>query len=828
MTPDTKKQLAQMGDITANKEKLRKALEEAKKNPNDPRSAELRRRLERGMFNKELEALGKKPFPVQMPKIDMKAAMAGVKQEEGVQSIVPEKKDGFIMEPLKDLAGGLVKGGQEFMKGGEKIVETAMRPDRSLAEKATMIGGTAFKAGSGGVGELLLGGIKALPGITPEIEQATADLVQKAVSGVAETELVQDYTRWYSGLDPRVRDQVDAVGGFASGLLDLIGLKTGEAGAKVVKQGLEASTPAIRQAGDVVTDIPRAVGEAVDAFSEARRPARIAKQEARVEEAVGRITQAGSDQRAIEQATRALSEVDTTGVRTYEDLNVAIDDKITALANRVNAELDKDVTVQPADRWVKSIKVGNQTVTQNPIGDALDGLERAYQLSGEVANATRIQQLRSKFESEGFTLREANDLAREYGTEFRSRAFNAMGDPKDNFQAENFENVRKSIKDVVREKMPNDVTRELDRKMSDLYSTKTYTEKIENNVAKLQQRIKNRTLAQKVGGAAAQLVDLASFGSLRGFIAKLLPSNMGNKAMNSLEIEAELRKNLAQIEKLNRIKGDAEFDKALEDFAEQLALPPGQTDVPTTYGNTPIEVGGTDPLGRPIQPGGTERVAPDATINRTDSEPNVPPVKQIQDATDEATSQVETEMTELSRAGQRIPVLDRSGSIVGFKADPSTFPKWVPENLRTTELFTRVWNNINAGRAPRANATNEMELQRILEAKIKERADQILSNPKKDAGIFDNNVPFALALMAGGTYYYFSEDGSALPLVAIGMMSPAARKGAVKQLDDMIADARKAANSADATPAQRRAYEKTVNQLTKQKANIIEEANQPK
>lgn len=801
-------------------------------NSSDPakkaRAEEIKRRYQSGMFNAELTKEGAKPVPVAKPKIDMKAAMAGVTQQSGLQSKVTDTPDqgnigpfdvGLGMNSLKERGGDIKETflgvGTQLREGAQRAGEIMRDGDFNVAQKTMGVLGAGAGAVAGAAGEAVLGIGKL--GLTQDAENKISEIVQGAGQAASETETVKSVINWYESLDKNDKLIVDSAGGMLSLMTEAIGLKGASKVGSMLKGGVETAAPVARQ----VTELPRVVGEAVDAFSEARRPARIAAQEAKVQEAVGRITQSGSDERAIEQASRALSEVETTGVKTYADLNTAIDDKITVLANRVNAELDKDITVQPADRWVKSIRVGNQTVTQNPINDALDGLERAYELSGEVANSTRIKQLRDKFETDGFTLREANDLAREYGTEFRSRAFDKLGDPKANFQAENFENVRKGIKDVVREKMPNDVTKELDRKMSDLYATKVYTEKIENSVAQLQQRIKNRTLAQKVGGTAAQLVDLASFGTLRGFVAKIMPSNIGNKSMNALEIEAELRKNLAQIEKLSTIKNDVEFDRALEDFAEQLALPPGQTDVPTTFGNQPIEVGGTDAQGRPIQPGLTERVAPDASINRTDSEGTVPPAKQLQNATDEAASQVETEMTELSRAGQRIPELDRYGTIVGFKADPSTFPKWVPENLRTTDLFTRVWNNINQGKAPRSNATNEVELQRIIESKIKERADQILSNPKKDMGVFDADKAFGLALIGAGSYYYFSDDGSVLPVMAVGMMNPVMRKQALKQLDDMMADARKAANSPDATPAQRRAYEKTVNQLTKQKAKMM-------
>ena len=89
---------------------------------------------------------------------------------------------------------------------------------------------------------------------------------------------------------------------------------------------------------------------------------------------------------------------------------------------------------------------------------------------------------------------------------------------------------------------------------------------METQVQKLYQKVKNRTLAQKVGGVVADVFDLATMGTLRGFVQKLLPSNVGLKTANSLDLQNELAKNLAQIQRLNKIKDPDAFAKAFEKY----------------------------------------------------------------------------------------------------------------------------------------------------------------------------------------------------------------------------------------------------------------------
>ena len=339
-----------------------------------------------------------------------------------------------------------------------------------------------------------------------------------------------------------------------------------------LNQFVEETVPTIKEAAEVtaaaVADVPRAVGEVVDTFNDARRPAIVAAQQEKVDTAVGRILQGTPED--IAAGKRALSEIDVTGVETYADLNKAINSEIDSLAKHVDAELDKFTEVYTPQQVGRFQKVGEETVITSPVHDAFDGLTTAYEKSGEAAKAAQLNQLRNKFETEGLTVREINDLSREYNIEFRDRAFTKMGDPKPGFNAENYENVRKGVKDVVRERIPDDTVKELDTKMSDLFATRILTKKMEDKVNALEQKITNRTLAQKVGGGAAQIVDLATFGTLRGFVAKILPSNVGNKAMNSLEIEAELKKNLKEIDKLLEMQDDARFEKAFQEWAENI------------------------------------------------------------------------------------------------------------------------------------------------------------------------------------------------------------------------------------------------------------------
>lgn len=594
---------------------IKKGLEYAKSNPDDPKSQEITKRLKSGQMNFELKALGLKPVPIETPKVDMSKALSG--QVPGQQTMMPtpSRAGAQVTGAAKDVGSDFLEMGQNIRESfkqrtetlGEDIERRQEDGKQTFRESAgTALGYAAATLGTA-IDAVEQGGMfvgKAL--LTDEQEKTIEDSISSGLGSViartegsagAETvkKLVAGYNKWAED-NPEEAANVRDVGSIVLSLAEVLGAK---AGTKVAEETIDTATDVVKKTAPMVKEGvettakvgqetfeagARKTGEAIDAFSEARRPARVAAQQEKVDTAVGRIVQGTPDD--VKKAKRALSEVDTQGVKTYAELNTAIDDKIEALSKSVDSELDKYTDLYTPQTTGTYTKVGEKTVVQNSIIDALDGLENAYTKSGELPKAEAIRQLRNQFETSGLTVKQLNQLARKYGVEFKDRAFNKMGDPKSGYNAENFENVRSGVKQAVRDRLPDDVAKELDKKISDLYATKVLTDKMETKVAQLQQRITNRTLAQKVGGAAANLADLMTFGTLRGFVSKIMPSNIGNKAMNSLEIEAELRKNLKQIEKLLNMKDDAKFAEAFVKWAEEMQ--PGMSIRSTV---TPASVG---------------------------------------------------------------------------------------------------------------------------------------------------------------------------------------------------------------------------------------------
>jgi hypothetical protein len=91
---------------------------------------------------------------------------------------------------------------------------------------------------------------------------------------------------------------------------------------------------------------------------------------------------------------------------------------------------------------------------------------------------------------------------------------------------------------------------------------------------KLQQKIKNRTVGQKIGGLIARTMDLMSGGTLKGAASYFLPRGEGLKVLNALDLEKALAKNLAKFKAL------AEQDLPEATILEQLdSMIPGKLPV---------------------------------------------------------------------------------------------------------------------------------------------------------------------------------------------------------------------------------------------------------
>lgn len=597
MNPETATKLAQMGDVKANAAKLRVALEEAKKNPNDPRSAELRRRLERGMFNVELQALGKKPFPVQVPKIDMAKAMGGM--TAGPQSKVtdaPEQGNvgpfdvGAGIASLKERGGDIKETflgvgkrlGEGFQKAGEIARDSELSiPQRVVGPVIASASGAASAFGEVGIGVGKLA-------LTQEAENTVKDFAQSVGEQISETEAAKKTIDWYEALPPEQKANLQMFGGIANVVSTVLGLRGSSAVTGATVRGAEAAVPVIREGVEATVDAAKTGARTTVGMTQRALTPSPEVVNTRLNEAVSRIVQPTGKTpneiaKEVQQARRALSELDTKDVSDYASLNAALDGRVTAIAKAQDEYLAQFPEKFKADQLGRYTKVGKETVTTTPVQDALDGLERAFKLSGDAVGEAKIRQLRQKMDSEGLNVTEINQLARDYNKEFRNLAFDKMGNPKAGFNAENYEAVRKGVKEVARDRMPDDKSKELDARLTDNYETQRMVDKmqvaIEKAIAKApkEKGFIRRTVGTVVG-AGVNLADTLT-GNIVSNIGRTIASRAGvaqKTSLTPLEIQMELSKNLKTIEKLNQIQDPDAFAKAFEKYLSEQAITPSQ------------------------------------------------------------------------------------------------------------------------------------------------------------------------------------------------------------------------------------------------------------
>ena len=402
-------------------------------------------------------------------------------------------------------------------------------------------------------------------GVQLAAPQGVEKVAGQAMEAVGQTEPVQNAVQKYDEFKtkhPQAAADLEAFVNIASIIPAGKGAQLGAKGA--VKGAVKA--------GDVLTDVNTRTVARLGNTVDARRAANIAAREAETRDLVGRITQGkkGTQDAAI----RALSEVDTTNVRTYAALNRAIENQTEALARQLDEYLDARPEVLTKDSLTKTSTVSGKTVSVNYVDEAVKQLDELYDKIKAPEDKARIEALTEKLNTEGLTRRELNDLAREYGRTFGQKAFSRTGDPLTSVNAQAYENTRKGVKEAFRSTLDDDTAKILDRKMSDLLNTSVATRKMEEKVNNLWQKVKPRTVPERLARGAANIVDTATLHTVSSFLSRMLPSNVGLKTMNSLDIEAELAKNLKKLDKINaNASGDDVITAILAAAKEQAENP---------------------------------------------------------------------------------------------------------------------------------------------------------------------------------------------------------------------------------------------------------------
>lgn len=308
-----------------------------------------------------------------------------------------------------------------------------------------------------------------------------------------------------------------------------------------------------------------------------------------VDETIGKIIQGTTED--VPLAKQALGNIETAGVKTREELSQKLGTAKENLMNIVDQELSRDSRVQPLDYYAtrQTNKAGGEVKTDN-ISNALRDLKELFTQTGDDLSLSNLELLQQKAISEGLTHQEVNNIARLYSQEFGSKAFNKVGDPLTSVNAQRFENTRKALKEAARGGLGfGEEAAQADRLYSAMENTQRLIDKGVEGVNKLQQRVQERGILEKLSRNAVNFLNTLSGGSLKGAASAVFPSNVGLKTLNWLDLEKQLGKDLEIINKANTVKTDSGLikllntlkfpgDEAVEDIGKRIKefkdLPP--------------------------------------------------------------------------------------------------------------------------------------------------------------------------------------------------------------------------------------------------------------
>jgi len=480
-------------------------------------------------------------------------------EEQYGSNVLEPKKEGFIKETLGDVVetGKSVVG--SFKEAGEEVVsdfQKSQSGERNPVKAGFDIASSVVGGVSGAIGDVTVGvGKVALP---QSAEDKVAEVAQVGAEKLFNTESVQSLVNSY-GLLPEDRKQdLRTSGEFLEAMLDIVGLKGATALkqplAQISKQGLDVAT-------DIATKGVKIAKETIDTVVPVGK--NLIKPKKKVTDVVGEIIQGKS--KDVEKGVKALSNLDTTSVKTYDDLGKALQTRISSLSKGVDKVLGQDVTPTKLNKLTTETKsTSGKVIKTNYVNRALTDLAELYAKIGDGAKAQNIKDLVSKAKKTGLTKLEVNNIAREYGQEFGSKAFSKLGDPLTSVNAQLFENTRKGLKSVARKGIGSKEAQEIDSVISSMFNTSKLVQKNIEAVNKLQQKISDRGLLEKLGYVVSKTADVVTGGAVRGVIGGILPRGVGNKVFNALDLEKRLADNLKLINKALKGKTDDEIVKILE------------------------------------------------------------------------------------------------------------------------------------------------------------------------------------------------------------------------------------------------------------------------
>ena len=529
--------------------------------------------------------------PEEQPKTTgLKAMMAGISAGQGDSPDMgnpdTEKPQGMSTNEKAALLGiNLPKRQPSF---GKRLGNNLLTAPAEVAKGAAGIAGSMF--GGKQVGETFQAGLldrKSESVISDSRETLQTQLDKVRAMDITDDKKAQAEAILTKGLEDQrlsLESNIDTPSG-KQVLADLaeIGLDIATLGqGTAVKTGIKAMG---LQVGSAAAGAFSETGEIEDAFTGAGvatamnfipfagkatagfRKYAYARAKENADKAVKGILQV-QDKSKWESAASGLSNVDLTSAKTYEEL-------VDATSTAQKATFDAQTEYLEAIPGLITTESATKTIGKRKVDyikESLDDMLTVYEKEGDIVSAARMDDLIAKYNKGGLSFSEANGVAKEYGGQFKNASFTKAGEAKSSISAARHENVRKGVKDTFRSLLPDDKSKLLDTKASELYDTSDSLVRLETQVFKLENRVQDRKLLERLGKKVGQGLDFITAGALGGIIRSVIPSNSGNKTMNALALQEMIQKNVKLIEKANNAKTDEKLIETLAQIIDQVPL----------------------------------------------------------------------------------------------------------------------------------------------------------------------------------------------------------------------------------------------------------------
>lgn len=295
-----------------------------------------------------------------------------------------------------------------------------------------------------------------------------------------------------------------------------------------------------------------------DATKNAKITTKIADKTDDAKKVAGRIWQWDIDDQAkvvewVKSITKRSWEKWVKTIKKYGELKDAIkstekqiisqeDDLLRQFPDKIT-----DWTTTETVRWL-----GDQVddVTRDYLDDWIELLKK-YNKNDPVA-MKELEMLQNTKNTEWLTRLEAKELARKLWAKLSKKFYNSNDELRNSMSAESYEQIRKWIQNAVRDRLPDDVLKNLDLEYSNLKAFEWLTDDMAEKVNTLTQKLKETWPIEKLGRKVWDVINFVTGKGIKWVVEKFLPSNMWNKINNSIDMEIELSKNLSKLVDLNK------------------------------------------------------------------------------------------------------------------------------------------------------------------------------------------------------------------------------------------------------------------------------------